>query len=1051
MKVMKYIKHIAVCLVLALSYAAVASAQTTTVSGHVTDADGEAVIGATVLIRGTMTGTSTDTDGHYSITIPASVQDRTLQVSIIGYKTQDVPVGSRTVIDVQLESDEELLDEVVVVGYGTLRKSDLTGSVSSVKIDKREAAQIGSLDKMLKGRVAGVQVTTGNAAPGGAVNVKIRGTSSFNGTGEPLYVVDGIILNSSTQDVANPLSGTGQEAQNALASINPQDIASMEILKDASATAIYGSMGANGVVLITTKQGSSETPRIEFSNMVDISTPYKYIDVLNYDEFLSYARDLEFDLDIEPGEVLTDRDWQRYTMRNAVSINSRISVSGRSDKSNYYFAGGYLRNNGIIRNTNVQQYDFRANFDHSITKFLKVGTKTTVASRRNLMTQGTEPGGTQNASRATSMIRQMLGSKPYVSSLESDMSDQDDYRGTDLWLENYDDISDEFRLNGSLYADIRFTDWLSFKTTFGVDYRDKNRSRFYGQWLDNGLNGRAGFSELVAFRYNLDNMLNINKSFKGGHRIDAVLGISVSSSENHNTTISAHDFPDYPTLEFRSDAIQYARTQEPGYSSDISRLLSYIARVVYSYKDRYVLTATFRADGSSKFSRENRFSYFPSFSLAWRINKENFMKEADFISDLKLRAGWGQVGNQGLSPYQTLTIYNSMYTADPNSNYTSNPNGQFAIGVKPSLMANKDLKWEITEQYNVGLDLGLFDSRFNLTLDLYYKNTKDLLQEISIPKSIGFDTMWINRGSIENKGLEISVDAYPIDLGDFTWNINANISFNRNKIGSIGLPASQHGNIFAPAFEGEEISNTSDYFKMPANIFIEGRPSGLFYGFKTNGLVTQEAIDQGLVPKYRGLDLAPGDVWYVDTNGDGNVDDTDKDIIGDPNPDFTYGFSTTFQWKQLSLSLMFDGVYGNQIANGNLLPETNTAPLGNNLHNVRTEAYFDAWSESNPDGKYPRLNRTQGQSKDFTDRILEDGSYLRLSSASLGYQFNFPYKSVIKGLNLSFTVRNAFLWSSYRGWDPEVSSFTNSPLKVGVDWSSYPSARTYVFGISMTF
>ena len=439
---MKYIKYIA-CLILALPLAASMSAQTV-VSGHVTDTEGEAVIGATVLIKGTLTGTSTDTEGYYTLDIPSNTKDKTLQISTIGYKTQEIPINSRTVINIVLETDEELLDEVVVVGYGTLRKSDLTGSVSSVKINKREAAQVASLDKLLQGHVAGVQVTTGNAAPGGAVNVKIRGTSSFNGTGEPLYVVDGIILNPSTQDVENPLGSTGQESQNALASINPQDIASMEILKDASATAIYGSMGANGVVLITTKQGSSEAPRIEFSTMVDIATPYKYIDVLNLDEFLAYARDLEFDLDIEEGEVLTDRDWQKYTMRNAVSVNSRISVSGRSDKTNYYFAGGYLRNNGIIKNTNVSQYDFRANIDHRITKFLKVGTKTTVASRRNLMTQGTEPGGTQNATRATSMIRQMLGSKPYVSSIDGDMSDQDDYRGTDLWLENYDDISDEF-------------------------------------------------------------------------------------------------------------------------------------------------------------------------------------------------------------------------------------------------------------------------------------------------------------------------------------------------------------------------------------------------------------------------------------------------------------------------------------------------------------------------------------------------------------------------------------------------------------------------------
>ena len=445
MIIMKYAKYIA-CLTVALLLTVELFAQTA-VSGRITDKNGESVIGATILVKGTTTGTSSDAEGRYKIVIPATAE-KTLQVSYLGYKPQEIAVGTRTRIDIELESDEAQIEEVVVVGYGTLRKSDVTGAVTSVKIDKNEAAQVASFDKLLQGHAAGVQVTTGNAAPGGAVSVKIRGTSSFNGTGEPLYVVDGIILNPSSQDVKNPLGSTGQEAQNALASISPQDIASMEILKDASATAIYGSMGANGVVLITTKQGTSDTPRIEFSTMVDISTPRKHIDVLDLDQFLAYSDDVGVSLDIKEGEVLEAR-WQDYTMRNAVSINTRVSVSGRSDKSNYYLAGGYLDNNGIIRNTNVRQYDFRANFDHRIAKFIKVGTKTTVSNRKNQMTQGTEPGGTQNATRATSMIRQMLGSKPYVTTSGEDLGDEEDYKGTDLWLNSYEDGSDEFRLSGS--------------------------------------------------------------------------------------------------------------------------------------------------------------------------------------------------------------------------------------------------------------------------------------------------------------------------------------------------------------------------------------------------------------------------------------------------------------------------------------------------------------------------------------------------------------------------------------------------------------------------
>ena len=1007
-----------------------------TVTGTVTDQSGQPVIGATIIEQGTTNGATTGVDGSYSLKLRGGGNSANLIFQSLGFVSQTVAVNGRTKIDVKLAEDAVALDAVVAIGYGTVKQKDLTTAVSVVKTDDLARRPITSASGALQGKAAGVQVIQPNGSPGQGMVVRVRGASSISSSNDPLYVVDGVPVG---------------EGNYAIAYLSPNEIESMQVLKDASSAAIYGSRAANGVVLITTKQGTSDTPRIEFSTMVDISTPRKHIDVLDLDQFLAYSDDVGVSLDIKEGEVLEARDWQDYTMRNAVSINTRVSVSGRSDKSNYYLAGGYLDNNGIIRNTNVRQYDFRANFDHRIAKFIKVGTKTTVSNRKNQMTQGTEPGGTQNATRATSMIRQMLGSKPYVTTSGEDLGDEEDYKGTDLWLNSYEDGSDEFRLSGSLYADIRLTKWLSFKTTFGTDYRNKNRTRFYGQYLDNGLNGRAGFSELVAFRYNVDNMFNINKSFKGGHRIDAVLGISVNSAENHNSTINAQDFPDYPALEFRSDAISNAKTQVPGYSEDASTLMSYIARMVYSYKDRYVLTATFRADGSSKFSKENRFSYFPSFSAAWRMSEEKFMKNLNFISNLKLRAGWGMVGNQGLSPYQTLTTYSSMYTADPNSDYSVSPDGQFVIGIKPSIMSNRELKWETTEQYNVGLDLGLLDNRLNMTLDLYYKNTKDLLQQISIPPSTGFSSMWINRGNIENRGVEFSVDAYPVDNADFTWNVNANISFNRNKIGSIGLPAASHGNIFASAFEGEEISNTSDYFKMPANIFIEGRPAGLFYGFRTNGIVTQEAIDKGLVPTYRGQQLQPGDIWYLDTDGSGNVDDMDKEVIGDPNPSFTYGFSTSFRWKSLSLSMMFDGVYGNQIANGNLLPETNTSPTGNNLHNVRTEAYLGAWSESNQDARYPRLNRTAGQTKDFTDRILENGSYMRLSAVTLSYQFNFKRTSVVKNLGLSFTVRNAFTWSSYSGWDPEVSSFTNNALKVGVDWSSYPSSRAYICGITMTF
>ena len=1016
-----------------------------TITGTVVDPDGTAIWGATVSLQGTTTGVTTGQDGTFTITF-TSGSAKALDIQCMGYESSVQPITSKTnTLRVVLEESTEFLDDAVVIGYGTVKKSDMTGSVASVKIDKIEAGQVATFDKLLQGRAAGVQVTTGSNAPGGAVNIKIRGTSSFNSTSEPLYVVDGIILNPASQDVSNPISSTGQEAQNALTSISPNDIASMEILKDASATAIYGSMGANGVVLITTKSGTSQKPKVTYAANLELSQAYKKVRLLNLDEFVEYATAVGYKVS---ADTLTARNWQDYTMRNAFSHNHRVTVSGKTKTTNYYIAGGFLSNEGILKNTDVSQGDLRINLDQKVGKYVRVGIKTSLTERGNNMTQGTEPGGTQNATRATNMLRQMLGSKPYVISQEAVSFDDDALKGTDIWLQNYDDHSQEYRVNAAGYVDVRFTDWLSFKSTLGTDYRYKERMRWYGQYIDNARNGRGGYSSLNAFRYNLDNVLSINKEFNK-HRINATLGMSTTYYSNHNQSIDAMDFPDHT---FRAAGIYTAKSQSPYYSEDESSLLSYFVRAIYSYKDRYVLTATMRADGSSRFSEANKYSYFPSFAFAWNAKKETFLKNVKPISNLKVRLGWGLVGNQGVSPYQTLTVYNSIWMASPESNYLTNANGEYQIGVKPSIMSNSNLKWETTEQYNAGIDLGMFDNRLNLSIDYYQKYTKDLLQSISIPPSTGFSSMWVNRGEIDNKGLEISLDGIIIDTRNFSWTAGANISFNQNTIRDIGVPESQWGNIFGAAFLGKDVGNDATYFKMPANIFLEGKPFGLFYGFKTDGIVQQADVDAGTLPTYRGKDLKPGDIKFVDTNGDGNVNDEDKEIIGDPNPKFTFGFNTTFTYKNWNLNANFNGVYGNQVANGNLMQENDVNPSNpaQNINNVRAAAFYNAWTPENTNTNYPRLRSTTNTG-DFTDRIVEDGSYLRLSSITLGYTFDFKNLKWIDSLNVNLTARNPYIWTRYSGWDPDVNSYTNDSSRVGVDWGSYPSARAYVLGIVLNF
>lgn len=1019
----------------------------TTVSGKVTDSSNLPLVGATVQVKGTTIGTMVDVEGRYTITIPANAE-KALQFSFLGYKTIIKNVtGTR--LDVVLEDDNVLLEDVVVVGYGTMRKSDITGSVASVRLNETEVSQVATFDKLLQGKAAGVQVITGNSAPGGAVSVQIRGTTSFNSSGEPLYIVDGIILNSVSQDVRNPIGSSGQEAQNALTSINPQDIASIEILKDASATAIYGSLGANGVILITTKSGNSDKPRIDWTTSVEIANSDKKIPILDLKGFLEYADAIGYT--VNERDYLQEVDWQDYTMRTGVSSTHRLTVSGRGDKSRYYIAGGYLDNQGILKKTNVQQGDIRMNFDLDVTNFLRIGTKFTFTKRANNMTQGTEPGGTQNATRATNMMRQMLGSKPYIITDLAESYDDEEIRGTDIWLQNYDDISKEHRINAVVYADIKFTKEISFRTTAGADFRDKTRTRWYGNYIDNARNGRAGIAQLNALRWNIDNTLNFDRDFDKNNRLNFMVGTSLSSNLNKNSTVEANDFPDH---EFRAGGIKTARSVTPGYSEDKSALISYYARGIYSLKDRYILTATYRADGSSKFSSDNKYSFFPSFAFAWRMNEEFFMKDLTFVTNLKLRLGWGQVGNQALSPYQTLTTYNSIKMADPNSNYDLTDNGSFLIGVKPSILANKMLRWETSEQTNIGLDVGLLKNRINITVDLYNKITKDLLQDIDIPPQSGFSNMWVNRGKIQNKGLELTVDGVLMEKRDFSWSLSGNISFNRNKVLELGKPAAQWGSIYAPAFLGKDIGNDNTYFKMPANIFIEGHPVALFYGFKTDGLVTEEDVASGNLPTYRGKPLQAGDIKYVNVNNENglnDINDADKTIIGDPNPKFIYGFNNNISYKRFTFTVMFTGVYGNQVVNGNLLQEEDTAPSNpaSNINNIRSEAFYNAWTPDNQNARYPRLRKTNN-SGDFTDRIVEDGSYLRLSNLTLNY--NVPLKANwIRSIGLSFTARNLFIITKYSGWDPDVNSFSSGSQKIGVDWGSYPSARSYLFGLSMSF
>ncbi len=1049
--------------------------QTSILTGTVKDENNEELIGVNVTLSSTNAGTITDINGKFTLTVPKNVTE--IKVSYIGYTAQTITIKGKTNINVILASDNRLLDEVVVVGYGQMRKSDITGAVSSVKISDSEANTATSLQNLIQGRAAGVQITAGDAAPGSAINMKIRGTSSLTGGSEPLYVVDGIIMNSASQDTRSSGAGGGatQSAQNGLTGISPQDIENMEILKDASATAIYGSMGANGVVLITTKKGKSEKPRVQYIGSLsqsNIANKRKVLNLTDYLEFWSAMNPTGVTLD-EKNEV----NWQDEQLRTALSQNHRVTIAGKTDKTNYYVAAGFLNNNGIIKNTGVNQGDFRVNLNQVINKNINIGSNTSFSYMNTSMTFGADTRSSSNSG----LLRSMIIYRPYLTKVDIDNADgnfDENLTNPSIWSTDFNDESKEYRVLSSMFLNVKLNKWLSMRTTAGLDYRSKTRQQWFGLPTYQGLQvgGLGTYSTLDALRYNIDHVFNFNVQ-KKKHRFDGTAGITAVGSPNLSNLISSRMFNGNVSLQ--EEGLMYGTNPStPSYGESLTTTLSGFGRLVYSFDNKYILTSTFRADGTSKFAPGSKFSYFPSFALAYRVMEEKFMRNINVISNLKLRLGWGQVGNQGISPYQTQVLYNGTI-------YANSQNNGYVTGTALAGIANPTLKWETTNQYNAGADLGFFDNRVNFTIDLYNKQSSDLLQNIDLPLNAGSSRIWVNRGIIENKGLELSTDLVIVKTKNTSLNLAGSISFNRNKIVNIGLPVAMFGTNNWAATYGSVIGFDTR-FKQPANIFIEGYPVAQFFGHKIDGIVSleEQALDYqtrmdnymalnptadpgslteaqlstvpGVLPYYNDGGktklLVAGDPKWVDISGDGMVESTDKDktLIGDPNPEFTYGFTLDFKHKDFFINAVFNGVYGNDIANGNRMFEERLKWTGlGTPTNITQRAWDNRWTEENQQATYPRINFT-GDDGLFSNFIIEDGSFLRLSSLSAGYTFRFKSKS-ISSLGLSLTTRNLFVLTKYTGYDPEVTSFMNDWSRVGIDWGSYPNSHTTTLGVTIDF
>ena len=832
-----------------------------TIKGVVTDTKNEPLVGVTIVVKGTTIGTVTNEKGAFSLTIP-DASGKEIVASYIGFEPKTIPVGKTTQFKITLSETAQEIDEVVVVGYGTMRRSDVTGSLSSVKIDESTAAKSNSFDQLLQGRAAGILVTNTTGAPGSSVNIKIRGTGSFNGGSEPLYVVDGVILNSPNQNNGRMMTtglttSNSDQPTNGLMGINPQDIANIEILKDASATAIYGAMGANGVVLITTKTGNSDRPTVEWFSGFDISSPSKKIPMMNLDQFITYARDTltgtRFNTTLsrifvnpaypDSGMQVQPVDWQDYVMQTSVSQHHRVSVSGKTSNSNYLFSAAFDDVKGIVINTEAKTSSFRLNYEKSITPQVKVGMRSSLSQIILNMTQGTDQ---TRMNSSTSLMKSVITSKPYYSFANQqawfdgdvDILDAELQASPVMWLNDFKDNTLEYRVTPSIYLEAKLAKWLTYKVTTGADYRDRERNKWKGpQIISDAERSVAAISNLTSLRYNIDNLLMFDRKFGKNHRLSGTAGVTFTQTRARTQIEEGWTIFQYGP---QTGSINAAPNTRFSYLESDNAILSYLARGVYSFRNKYVVTATYRADGSSKFTRENRFSYFPSFALAWRVNEEKWLKLPSSVSNLKVRLGWGKVGNEAISPYQTLSTFGSNIYPD----HTPTNSKEGIVGISPSSLANKDLKWETTEQYNAGIDLSLFENRISLTADVYDKYTKDLLQLINIPGTTGFSTMWVNQGEIRNKGLEFTIESTVLKRRDFNWSVDGNISFNRNKILKLGQASSVEG--LPPLFYGDEIGS-SNYLKAIVNVFMEGYPMGIYYGYKTNGIVQTGETGPGII------------------------------------------------------------------------------------------------------------------------------------------------------------------------------------------------------------
>ena len=1048
-------------------------AQKVPVSGTVSDQTGP-VIGASVIEKGTTNGTMTDNDGHFTLTVSKGA---VIEISSIGYKTQEITVGAQTNFTVTLSEDNEFLDEVVVVGYGSMKKSDLAGASVSMKESDLKGSIISSLDQSLQGRAAGVTAVTTSGAPGSSSSIRVRGQATINANAEPLYVIDGVIVqgggNTGADFGLGDALGNGKVSTiSPLSTINPADIVSMEILKDASATAIYGAQGANGVVLITTKHGKSGEAKFSYDGMVAMSRQAVRLNMMNLREYAQYYNEMVEEGDIyetnpyyaTPSLLGKGTNWQDEIFRTAWQHQHQLSAQGGSDKVQYYVSGSYMDQQGTIIGSNFNRFSVRTNLDAQLKKWLKLGVNATYAiTNDNLKLADSNQGLIYYSLTTIPDIPVYDVNGNYSSTIREGYTSPNP-----VALAMMDEILlKRKKLSGNIYAELTPIKHITWRTELGFDMGESDANRYkpmidLGGWVRS--QNSISYQKNSNYFWQLKNYLTYANQW-GKHSVTAMIGQECWESRWNYLSGSNTDLP---SDEVHNVALA---TGTPSISSGFgsSSMASFFTRETYNYGDRYLGTYTYRYDGSSNFGPKNRWAGFHSVALAWRFSNEKFFEPVKKVIDNgKLRLGWGQTGNSSIGSYAWGAAISRMPSA-------------LGMGFRPSNIPNTSIRWESQEQYNVGLDLGFFNGRLNLTVDAYYKRSDDMLMSMQLPSYMGtqgngsskLNAPKGNYGSIENKGLEITLDAHPVQLKNFSWDSNFQISFNKNKL--LSLSDTENATLVGYGQWGDVVC-----------VSEIGKPLYNFYGYKVEGVYKDlDDIQNSAKPaKYpsdgvfsRGNTVWVGDIKYKDVYENGVIDERDRTDIGSPLPKFTFGWTNTFRYKNLDLSIFLNGSYGNKVMNYNSLTLTHmNSTWTNQLQSVvskrarlepidPTIVYADGskWFDhidnvrvKNPGTKIPHTSINDPNDNDrISDRYVEDGSFLRIKNITLGYTFPKALlnKAKIENLRVYVNIQNLYTFTKYTGYDPEVGASTqdSTGLTYGLDNGRYPSPAMYSFGLNITF